>query len=116
MILSRFTSGEEILDGYRPYQYSVIFLDIYMDGINGIDTAKKIRETDRDALLVFLTTSEDHMMSAWRIHAYEYILKPVKIEQVFLVMDDILERTTSLDFQRFSFLTHLHHFFLQNLP
>ena len=105
IMLSRFASGEEFLDGYSPYQYSVIFLDIYMGGISGIDTAKKIRETDRDTLVIFLTTSEDHMMSAWRVHAYEYILKPVKKEQVFLTMDDILDRTTILDSKRFSFIS-----------
>jgi len=103
IMLSRFKSGEEFLDGYSPYLYTVIFLDIYMSGISGIDTAKKIREADRDTLVVFLTSSDDHMMSAWRVHAYEYILKPVKKEQVFMTMDDILDRTTSLDSKRFSF-------------
>lgn len=44
--LDLFGSGEEFLEKFSAGKYSVVFLDIYMDGINGMDTARKIRETD----------------------------------------------------------------------
>lgn len=103
--VSEFGSAEELLEGYRPLGYSAVFLDIYMDGMSGIEAAQKVRETDRDSLIVFLTTSEDHMPEAFRLHAYEYIIKPVGKEDLFRVMDDILHRATPAEASRFSFTT-----------
>lgn len=101
--VSTFSGAEELLREYRPLRYSAIFLDIYMDGMNGVEAARKIRDVDRDALIVFLTTSEEHMPDAWRVHAFEYILKPVSRDNLFLVMDDILGRITIPEVPRFSF-------------
>ena len=103
--VSTFSCAEKLLANYRPLQYSAVFLDIYMEGMSGIEAAQKIRETDRDSLIVFLTTSEDHMPEAFRLHAYEYIIKPVDRNDLFLVMDDILRRTTPVEAPRFSFTT-----------
>lgn len=102
--VSSFTGAQELLAEYRPLRYSAVFLDIYMDGMNGIDAARRIRETDKDALIVFLTTSEDHMPDAWRLHAFEYIIKPVSRENIFLVMDDILGRITLAETPSFFFI------------
>ena len=43
-----FPSGESLLESYSAGRYSVIFLDVFMDGITGIETAERIRETDED--------------------------------------------------------------------
>lgn len=101
--VSAFDSAEALLQDYRPLQYTAVFLDIYMGGISGIEAARRIRETDRDALIVFLTTSEDHMPDAWRLHAFEYVVKPVTAEKLFPVLDDILGRVTPVAAPRFSF-------------
>ncbi len=71
-----FPGGEDLLGTYRPFQYTVIFLDIYMDGISGIETAEKIREADEDANLVFLTASEEHRPEAFSVFATAYLIKP----------------------------------------
>ena len=103
--VSAFDSAEALLADYRALQYSAVFLDIYMEGMSGIDAALRIRESDRDSIIVFLTTSEHHMPEAFRLHAYDYILKPVGRESLFHVMDDILRRTTPVEASRFSFAT-----------
>lgn len=101
--VSEYGSAEEFLRDYRPLLYSAVFLDIYMDGMSGIEAAQKIRETDKDTILLFLTTSEDHMPAAFRLHAYDYIVKPVRKEDLFAVMDDILKKTTPIKSPSFSF-------------
>ena len=101
--VSEYTNAEDFLADYQPLSYSAVFLDIFMDGMTGIEAAKKIRETDKDIIIVFLTTSEDFMPDAFRLHAYEYILKPFKKEDVFPMMDDILRRTTPVTSPSFSF-------------
>lgn len=103
--VSSFGSAEELFRDYRPLQYTAIFLDIYMDGMNGIDAARKIKEADRDALIVFLTCSKDHVPDAWRLHIYEYIEKPVSEEKIFPVLDDIMDRIRPVFVPRFSFFS-----------
>ena len=72
MNIEHFSGGEAFLNHYQPYQYTIIFLDIFMNGITGIKTAEIIRKTDEESVLVFLTTSEDH-----RPEAFRYLLPPI---------------------------------------
>lgn len=97
--ISCFTSSEELLADYHPLKYSIIFLDIYMEGLTGVQAAEKLRNIDRDALIIFLTSSDelDHMLNAFSFHAYDYILKPTDPGRLFRVMDDILENHTDMD-------------------
>lgn len=94
--LREFPCGEEFLMEYAPFTYTVIFLDIYMDGMTGMETAEKIRETDTDTPVIFLTTSREHMGSAFSIHAFDYIEKPAGREKFFKCMDDLLKTKTVL--------------------
>ncbi len=73
--VDRFENGEDFLNAFHPFSYSLIFLDIYMNGLSGIETAKKIRETDSEVKIIFVTTSSDHMPEAFDVHAYQYIRK-----------------------------------------
>ena len=92
--LSPFHSGEELLSGYHPYAYTALFLDIYMEGMSGIEAAKKLLLKDRSAIIVFLTSSDEYMPEAFSLHTYDYIPKPANKERIFRVMDDILMRVT----------------------
>lgn len=93
--ISVFNNAESLLAGYRPLQYNLIFLDIYMNGMTGTDAARRIREVDSETLIVFLTSSPEHTFEAFDVHAFHYILKnPVDEEfkeVVFKVLQDILD-------------------------
>ena len=102
--VSHFSGAEELLREYRPFRFTAVFLDIFMDGMNGIDAARKIREIDRDALIVFLTSSDEHMPDAWRLHVFEYVEKPVSEDKVFPVLDDICSRLARPSSPGFAFL------------
>ena len=52
--VGEFSSGEDFLSQFQPEAWDVIFIDQYMDGLSGIDTARKIREKDKLAVLVFV--------------------------------------------------------------
>lgn len=87
-----YSSGEELLEALPAHRFSVIFLDVFMNGISGIETAAKIRETDEDVCLIFLTTSKEHQNEAIHWHVYDYINKDEGPEAVFQVMDRLLRR------------------------
>ncbi|MBQ8094613.1 MAG: response regulator transcription factor [Clostridia bacterium] len=94
MIFCHFTSGEAILQNYRPFQYAVIFLDIFMADMSGIETARIIREMDDDVSIVFLTASEIHRSDAFSLFASAYLSKPVSSDRVFRTMDHLLRLKT----------------------
>ena len=95
--VSHFAGGEAFLESYQPYRYTVFFLDIFMDGLSGIETAERIREGDEDANLVFLTTSDVHRPEAFSLFAVSYIPKPCDRTQVFRVLDHLLHVKTGQD-------------------
>ncbi|MFV0394501.1 MAG: LytR/AlgR family response regulator transcription factor [Coprobacillaceae bacterium] len=80
--IDTFVSGEALIDAFRPGIYDVIFLDIYLDGVTGIETARQLREKDSNFALVFITRSLDHSMDAFSVRACSYITKPLKKEEL----------------------------------
>lgn len=86
-----FISGEAFLNAFNNGGFSIVFMDIYMDGINGINTALKMRRQDRKCLLVFLTSSTEFMPNAFSCHAFEYITKPFSQQRITAVLKDALE-------------------------
>lgn len=92
---SLFESGEAFLKNLKKDTYSIVFIDIYMTGINGIEAARQLRKRDNKCFLIFLTSSPDYMRDAFSFHAFEYILKPFTRERIFQVLDDIQEVTSS---------------------
>lgn len=90
-LIDDFSSGEDFLASFVPYTYDIIFMDIYMNGLSGVETAQRLRRTDRHSLLIFLTSSEDHMGDAFSVHAFDYLLKPLNQDRFFTCLDDSMK-------------------------
>lgn len=92
-----FLNGETFLEAFEDGGFSAggsfdaVFMDIYMDGMDGVATALKMRGIDSRCILVFLTSSSDFMPDAFSCHAFEYIIKPFSPQRIFKVLGDILE-------------------------
>lgn len=73
----KFNSGEELLNfiSINEIKFNIIFLDIIMDKIDGIETAKKIRQIDTMTEIIFLTSSKDYALEGYEVKAYNYIVK-----------------------------------------
>lgn len=73
----KFSSGEELLKflSISESKFDIIFLDIIMDKINGIETAKEIRKFDTRSEIIFLTSSKDYALEGYEVRAYNYIVK-----------------------------------------
>ena len=73
--LTEFSSGEALLDVYNEQKFDIIILDIEMNGINGLDTAREIRKSDRSTVIAFLTSYESFAIQGYEVKAERYILK-----------------------------------------
>lgn len=71
-----FRSGPSFLDHWTAGSYDVVILDIFMNGMTGVDVAKKIRETDQDVKLVFCSRSNEFAAESYQVNAQYYLLKP----------------------------------------
>lgn len=85
--IHRFTSAEAFLEVFSPGKFPLVFLDIYLNGMSGIDAARKIREIDPNCTLVFITSSSEHALEAFSVKATTYINKPLKKESVEEALD-----------------------------
>lgn len=73
-----FTSAEELMAAANNFPpFDIVFLDIYMPGENGVEVAKKLQKLSPDTGIVFVTTSEEHAVDAFSLHALHYLVKPV---------------------------------------
>lgn len=75
--LTAFSSGEAFLKTWHAGDYDVVLLDIFMSGIDGVEVARRIRQTDTDVLLVFCTSSNDFASESYEVDARYYLRKPV---------------------------------------
>lgn len=89
--ISIFSSGEEFINTFKKDNFQIIFMDIYMNGMTGVETAKSLRKQDKHCILIFLTSSSEHMPHAFSCHAFEYIQKPFTTERIVQVMTEALE-------------------------
>lgn len=80
-MIEDFKSGEDFLSRFTPETYDIIFIDQYMNGLSGMDTAEKIREKDELVALVFVTTSLDHAIESFSVRACGYLVKPLSYEK-----------------------------------
>lgn len=77
-----YESGEALLEHFAPKKYDIIFLDIFMAGINGMETARCIRETDHACRLVFITTTTEYAVDSYDVDSSWYLVKPYSYEKL----------------------------------
>ena len=82
-----FECAEEYLFKAEQNTYDVIFLDISMRGQNGMELARKIREKEKDVILVFVTSDASYVFDGYEVGAYRYLMKPVDEEKLWEILD-----------------------------
>ena len=81
-----FRSGEELLNAYEPLTYDLLLSDIYMSGITGVETVKKLRELEEDLPVAFVTSSPDHTLESYRLSVLKYIEKPYQARDIHAIL------------------------------
>jgi len=87
-------SGEEALSKIKETRYDIIFLDIKMDGMSGLEVLTQIRQSEPEIAVVMITAygSISSAVKAMKDGAYDYLLKPFDPTQLELLIQKILER------------------------
>ncbi len=81
-VIDTFASAEKFLECTEKGKYDIIILDIYMNDMNGIDVARRIREVDENVILAFCTSSNEYASQSYEVDARFYLQKPISKEKV----------------------------------
>ena len=96
--IDEYESGEEYFSKNSEgttIQASAFFLDIQMGQMNGIEVAKRLRESGYQGIIVFLTAFREYVFRGYEVRALNYLLKPVKENTLFLCLDEIAKELSN---------------------
>ena len=82
-------SGDKVIDLVEKHKPHVCFLDVEMPGMTGLECAKAIQDTDPHTIIVFATAHDDYMAQAFEVYAFDYMVKPFKLERVMKTLERI---------------------------
>lgn len=87
-----FPSAESFLFHYEEDNtFDILLLDIEMDGMDGVSLAKQVRQSNQAVQIVFITGYSDYIAEGYEVAALHYLMKPVKQDKFFSVLDRALE-------------------------
>lgn len=92
-----YADGETFLSAAEKERFEIIFLDIYMNGANGIEIAKKLRTFDQECIIIFTTSSTDYALDGFRVRALHYLVKPYSNKELENLFKEIIARLPATD-------------------
>lgn len=87
-VIAEFSNGAELLRNYQGYE--ILFLDIDMPVVNGIEAAKRIRRKDRKVKIIYVTGYQDYMQRSFDVHPFSFLVKPVRKGMIIKQLQEAL--------------------------
>ncbi len=84
--------GDELLALVENLRPQVVFLDVEMPGKTGVECAKVIQDTDPSIVMIFATAHDQYMGDAFEVYAFDYLLKPFKVDRVIQTLERARDR------------------------
>lgn len=92
-VVGEAASAGEALEFARELRYDVVFLDVEMPGLTGVEAAPLVRERRDPPAVVFVTAHERYAIDAFAVEAFDYLLKPVDPDRLDRVVERLQERS-----------------------
>ena len=87
--------GKSALELVEKLQPDVVFLDVEMPEMSGVECARAIQDLNPNIIIIFATAHEHYMGDAFEVYAFDYLLKPFKVERVIQTLERVRERLFS---------------------
>lgn len=94
LTLYRYTDGDDLIAAHQSECMDLIILDVIMPLLNGIDTARELRNMNQTVPIIFLTSSREFAVDSYDVKAFNYLTKPVDYVKLFHALDDFLKTYT----------------------
>lgn len=102
-----FESSSNFLKQYSS-NYNVIFMDIEMPGLNGLEVSKKIREIDKNVIIVFTTSIVQYAVDGYAVNVFDCLIKPFTYETFEIKIRRIVDRLVKYNADDFLVLKTVH--------
>lgn len=102
-----FGDAVSLLDNYTA-EYDIIFMDIRMPYINGMDAARKLRVLDQKVILIFTTSLTQYAIEGYEVDALSYIIKPIKYYDFALKLSRAVAKVPLVNNAKFEIHTKTH--------
>lgn len=89
--IEEYESGNSLLEHIDKKGPDILFLDIEMPGMGGMDTAKALRKLKKNMLIIFITAYPDYVFQGYEVHAFHYILKPYEKTKLKEVLESAVK-------------------------
>lgn len=86
-----FVSIEDFLLPRRD-GFEIVLFDIELPGMNGMDGAKRFRQTDTDAIIIFITSLSNYAISGYEVDALDYMVKPISYNNLCLKIEKAIKK------------------------
>lgn len=94
--ISEFSSAENFMFMYEEKKnFDILLLDIEMGAMDGVTMAKRLRQTNKTVQIVFITGYSDYICEGYEVEALHYLMKPVKEDKIFSVLNRAIEKVTT---------------------
>lgn len=93
----QFTNGEDLIDSHKSECMDLIFLDMIMPLLDGMETAREIRRHDTSVPIVFLSSAKEFAIDSYEVKAFQYLLKPLDNAKLNGALDDFLKTLLPLE-------------------
>lgn len=91
-----YKDAEEFLNFYKT-KYDVVFMDIELPGINGMDAARRLRAMDSVVIIIFITNMKQFACDGYAVDALDFIIKPAMYTRFSAVMDRVFKKLPASD-------------------
>ncbi|MEG6522389.1 LytR/AlgR family response regulator transcription factor [Desulfotomaculum sp. 1211_IL3151] len=92
-----FQSGEALLDAVKKFMADIIYMDVHLEGMNGIETARQLQLYGYQTSLIFLTNSKKHVYEAFEVRPVKYLIKGKTTQEEF---ERVFVRAVELSMQK----------------
>lgn len=91
-----FNNALKFLDAYN-FNFDLIFMDINMPSLDGINASKKLREIDSEVMLIFVTSLAQYAIKGYEVNAFDFIVKPITYYNFALKLTRALDNLSKDD-------------------
>lgn len=87
-LYSDFSNGSELLASDK--EFDIIFMDYQMNGIDGLETSRRLRQKNINTTIIFLTSYEKVVFDSFSVNTFRFLVKPINIEKLTAALDAYL--------------------------
>lgn len=93
-VVSEAANGQQALEQMETHKPDMVFLDVEMPEASGVECARIIQDMDPAMMIVFATAHESYMGEAFEVYAFDYLIKPFKMERVVQTLERARDRAS----------------------